>query len=354
MAGERNVISGNEGDGVRIESADSTGNKIMGNYIGTDKSGKIDLGNSGAGVFIYGAPGNVVGGTTAAARNVISANDLHGVTISGIGATDNRVTGNYLGTDASGTEDLGNYEQGVLISGAPANTIGGTTAGERNVVSGNDSEGVLIVGTGADGNRVTGNYVGTDKIGAAPLGNVGNGVFIYDTSNNTVGGTTAGAGNVIAYSIAGDGVRVYGPSAAGNRILSNSIFANAGLGIDLGDDGLTPNDPDDADIGPNYLQNFPVLSSAKKNAAGTTTVRGTLDSTPNGSFRLQFFSNPKGTNEGKTLLGSQLISTNGAGDASFVFSTKKPVRLGQNITATATGPGGNTSEVSAPKQVVTS
>jgi len=142
------------------------------------------------------------------------------------------------------------------------------------------------------------------------------------------------------------------PGATGNRILSNSIFANVQQGIDLGADGPNANDPGDADTGANYLQTFPVLSSARKNAAGTTTVKGTLNSTPDKTFTLQFFSDPKGTNEGKTLLGSGTFSTDGSGKASFTFSTKKAIRLGQNITATATGPGGNTSEFSAPKKVV--
>ena len=112
------------------------------------------------------------------------------------------------------------------------------------------------------------------------------------------------------------------------------------------------NDPDDADTGPNNLQNKSLLSSARKNSAGTTTVRGTLDSTPNATFRVEVFSNPKGTDEGKTPLGSVIVSTNGAGDASLAFSTSKTIKLEQNITATATGPGGNTSEFSAPKKVV--
>ena len=238
------------------------------------------------------------------------------------------------------------------VSGADGTTIGGATAGERNVISGNDEDGVILFDAAAN-NKVAGNYIGTDKNGTAPLGNTGDGVHINNAPNNTVGGTTSMARNVISGNH-GSGVGIEGPDATGNRVLSNSIFANGLLGIDLNDDGLTPNDPEDADIGPNYLQNYPVLSSARKNAAGTTTVRGTLESTPHSTFRLQFFSNPKGTDEGKTLLGSQIVSTNGAGDASFAFAKKKPVRPGQNITATATGPGGNTSEFSAPKQVVAS
>jgi hypothetical protein len=349
QAGERNVISGNGYGGVAIQGSGTAGNRVLGNFIGTDKNGTVPLGNTLDGVSIVNAPNNTVGGATSRARNVISANKQAGVFIFGPDATGNKVIGNYVGTNASGTEDLGNY-QGVDVRDASNTIIGGTTAGERNVISANDNNGVLIYGPNAKGNQVIGNYLGADKNGAA-LGNSANGVFINASSNNTVGGATAGARNVIAAN-AGGGVSIYGAGATGDRVLSNSIFSNGGLGIDLGDDGSTANDPDDLDAGPNNLQNFPVLSSAKKNAAGNTTVRGTLDSTPNATFRVEVFSNPKGADEGKTPLGSVIVSTNGAGDASFAFSTSKTVKLEQNITATATGPGGNTSEISAPKKVV--
>jgi hypothetical protein len=148
------------------------------------------------------------------------------------------------------------------------------------------------------------------------------------------------------------GVGLYGDTATGNRILSNSIFTNGDLGIDLNDDGSTANDPGDADTGANDLQNKPVLSSAKKSATGTTTIKGSLNSTPNKIFKVRFFSNPEGTDEGKTFLGTKSVSTNGTGNVSFTFSTKKQIGLGQNITATATSPGGNTSEFSGPRKVV--
>jgi hypothetical protein len=94
----------------------------------------------------------------------------------------------------------------------------------------------------------------------------------------------------------------------------------------------------------------PAHASAKKGATGTTTVRGTLNSTPNKTFNVQFFSNPEGTDEGKTLLGSKSVTTDGTGNVSFTFSTTKAIRLGQNTTATS--PSGDTSEFSAPRKVV--
>ena len=344
----RNLISGNDADGVQLDNGEG-GNQVLGNLIGTKKGGVGPLGNSGSGVVID-TPNNTVGGTTAGARNIISGNDGNGVYIRAAEATGNRIVGNYVGTDASGTLDLGNRRDGVSISGAN-NTVGGATAAERNVISGNNGEGVAINGTAAKGNRVVGNFIGTDKDGTADLGNSLDGVFIYEASNNAIGGTQAGERNVILGN-GYDGVAIYSNGATGNRLLSNSISSNDEQGIDLNADGPTANDLGDADAGPNNFQNFPVLASARKGAAGVTTIRGTLATTANGTFRVQFFANPEGTDEGKTLLGSTTVSTSGTGDASFSFSTKKPVRLGQDITATATGPGGNTSEFSAPRRMV--
>jgi hypothetical protein len=268
-----------------------------------------------------------------------------------LAADSNKVSGNYVGADATGTKDLGNGEDGVQVSGSK-NTVGGATAGERNIISGNAGNGVELTGIFTTGNKVLGNFIGADKNGAPVLGNAGNGVYISG-AGNTVGGTTAAARNVISGN-AGSGVSIVGTDATGNRVLGNSTFSNGGLGIDLYDDGPTPNDSGDTDAGPNNLQNKPVLTSAKKSATGTTAIKGTLGSTPNSTIRVQFFSNPSGADEGKTLLGTRSVTTDGSGKVSFTFSTKQAIRLGQNITATATGPGGNTSEFSAPKRVVAS
>src|SRR3712207_6224753 len=164
----------------------------MGNYIGTDASGTQAAGNAGLGVFVSGASNNTIGGTTAAARNVISGNS-YGVGIGGA-AAGTRVAGNYIGTDASGTKDLGNSEYGVGTEGGSNSVIGGTTAAARNVISGNDSGGAIFV---ADSTRVAGNYVGTGASGTKDLGNDGNGVQIESGSNNIIGGATAGERNEI-------------------------------------------------------------------------------------------------------------------------------------------------------------
>jgi CSLREA domain-containing protein len=348
----RNIISGNDINGVSILSAKS--NKVTGNYVGTDKNGTADLGNSLSGVMIFGAASdNTIGGTEAAARNIISANAGSGVTIF-TGAEGNEVLGNYIGTDKTGTLDLGNDFQGVRIDGASNNAVGGTTAAARNIISANDQRGVTIEDADATGNKVRGNFIGTDKNGTADLGNFASGVFIGDAPDNTVGGTTAAARNIISGND-GSGVDVFGASATGNHILSNSINDNAALGIDLGNDGVTANDADDGDTGPNNFQNYPILNSATI-ASGTTTIKGTLNSTANTSFTLRFFSSlaadPSGFGEGEKFKGQKSLTTDSSGDATFTFKTKK-VPKGQFVSATATNQSSSaTSEFSLGKQVL--
>jgi CSLREA domain-containing protein len=332
---------------VGIYITGGTGSKVEGNYVGTDATGTQDLGNVFHGVAIGDdAPNNTVGGTTAGARNTISGNDADGVGIFYAGARGSKVEGNYIGTDATGTQDLGNSRYGVSILEAPNNTVGGTTAGARNVISGNDESGVRISGADARGNKVMGNRIGTDKNGTAPLGNTFGGVLIIfsgENSNNTVGGA-ASARNTIAFN-GTNGITAF--SSVRNRILSNSIHSNDELGIDLGNDGITPNDPQDPDTGPNNLQNFPVLTSAI-----TTTIKGKLNSKPSQTYKVQLFSNPASTNEGKKFLGQKSVTTGADGKVSFAFEPAQAVKVGQAVTATATDPDGNTSEFSESLEVV--
>lgn len=232
--GERNIISGNGGDGVSISGSGTISptinNTVSGNYIGTVVSGTQALGNTGDGVEIgAGAQNNTVGGDTEGERNVISANST-GVRIGGTDTMTNTVSGNYIGTDVTGTLDRGNTNEGVRIaSGAQNNTVGGQTAGERNVISGNNYYGVWIGGSEADGNTVAGNYIGTDAAGAQELGNTYDGVLINDgAQNNTIGGQTAGARNVIAASTnSGSGVHIFGTGTDGNTVSHNYIGTDA-------------------------------------------------------------------------------------------------------------------------------
>lgn len=221
-AGERNILSGNTGDGVVILGATATGNQVKGNFIGTDVNGTADVGNSLIGVEIIGSSGNTVGGTTAAERNIISGNTQDGVSINTGPASNNLVIGNFIGTDVNGTAALGNSFSGVRINGCSNNTVGGTTAGTGNLLSGNAGDGVAILGAAATGNQVIGNFIGTDVNGTADVGNLLNGVEIIGSSGNTVGGTTAGARNIISGNTQ-DGVSINTAPAANNLVIGNFI-----------------------------------------------------------------------------------------------------------------------------------
>ena len=190
------VINGFSGAGIVLRTAG--GNTIQGNYIGTNAAGDAALANE-VGINIDNAPNNLIGGTTEAARNVISGNQWDGVDIWGSSASGNDIQGNYIGTNVSGTGALGNAWDGVWIdAGAHGNTIGGTSTGARNIISGNLDDGIQISG-GSSGNTVLGNYIGTDATGSVALGNDGPGVYIAGNAfGNTVGGTAAGAENVIS------------------------------------------------------------------------------------------------------------------------------------------------------------
>ena len=272
----------------------------------------------------------------------------------------NLVTGNYIGTDITGTVALGNGVGVDIRSDSPdrpstANLIGGTDVAARNVISGN-STGVSIEYPGTSQNVVAGNFIGTDMTGTAALGNTERGVYVFHTtSNNVIGGTVPGAGNVIAYN-GGAGVLIgnapFNPSAgSGNSVLGNSIFANVGLGIDLGAfDGVTPNDPDDTDTGPNDLLNFPVLSSAVLDASNLT-ISGSINTEQDKTLRIEFFAGPAadpgGYGEGQTYLGFVTVEMGANNTAAFDQTLAvSGVLPGQVITATATDELGNTSEFS--------
>jgi hypothetical protein len=373
-AATRNVISGNL-VGINLGHGASN-NVIAGNLIGTNAAGTAAIPNGDYGVDVVTPGGtNVIGGTTAAARNVISGNGIFGVVLEGgpAIAAINRVEGNYIGLDVTGTSALGNGKAGVQVSfSSMDNIIGGTSAGSGNVISGNGSTGstgfpnanVDADGTGSSGTLIQGNLIGPNAVGTgAPTGLPGVAtVGVILGSGATLGGTVASAANVIAFN-PGAGVLVpntdssgQGSPVQGAAILGNSIFSNGQLGIDLGGsylpavgDGTTANDHCDADTGPNNLQNAPTLTSAPI-AGGNVTISGTLDSAPSTTFRVEFFANAScntsGHGEGRTFLGSANVTT-----ASNCVSAFGPlafaVPAGQTvITASATDSGNNTSEFS--------
>lgn len=343
-----NLISGNNFSGVLIQGGPATGNQVRGNYIGLQLNGTARLDNVNSGVRILGAPNNTVGGTTAAARNVISGNTNFGVSISGAPATGNTILGNYIGTQASGTAALGNTFSGISIDGAAGNVVGGTDAGTRNILSGNGFHGVIL-NNGASSNVVQGNYVGTGVNGTETIGNFYNGIEIRaSSSGNRIGGSAAGEGNLITNN-GGDGVLV--DSGTGNLISGNRISANNGLGIDLSPNGVTSNDSGDGDSGANNLQNFPELTSASQ-AGPVLTIQGTLDTAlALADFDLEFFysltADPSGNGEGAEFIGLATVTTDGSGDATFSESFSFSLPGGAIVSATATDPSDNTSEFSA-------
>jgi hypothetical protein len=355
VPGAGNVISGgfSGSPGVRLDGG-ASGNRVQGNLIGTDVTGTVDLGNGEHGVMIDGASNNLIGGTDLGAGNVISGNGVPGDVAHGIAvysfegpSTTNVIQGNRIGTNAAGTVALRNEGAGIQIQGAgvTGNTVGGTTAAARNLLSGNFFDGVGI-SDGAAGNVVQGNLIGTDVTGSAGLGNGTIGVSIDSAPNNFLGGTDPGAGNVISDNQVG--VVISGQTAVANAILGNRIFSNAGLGIDLGEDGVTANDDGDFDTGANALQNYPEIAGAVQNG-GVITVTGTLNSAPNQSYRLDFFMNESCDDstfgEGEELIASRILETDSGGDAQFTFFLDVE-SSGGNLTATATDALNNTSEFS--------
>jgi len=232
----RNLISGNGLDGVDLTNAAATGNLVEGNFIGTDATGADKLGNARLGVAVTsvvnsGSPSgsdNTIGGTAVGAGNVISGNGRFGVVVFGPygGATGNVVQGNFIGTDSSGEHSLGNVD-GVVLSSAASNTVGGADVSARNVIAGSGRYGVVIESQKSTGNLVEGNLIGTDKSGVSALGNALDGVLIQlGASSNTVGGVASGAGNLISGNL-GNGVQITDAGTAGNLVAGNRIGINA-------------------------------------------------------------------------------------------------------------------------------
>jgi hypothetical protein len=349
----RNVISGNTGAGVGVAFS---GNHVEGNFIGVDATGAAALGNSDRGVSVNGSA-NVVGGATAASRNIISGNN-RGVQFDG---SDHVLQSNSIGTDSTGTLALPNLNEGVSVNSATGVTIGGpaTPAGSApgNVISGNVGHGLDLFAN-PSGTVVQGNVIGADVTGSLPLGNSLDGIAIAG-SGNAIGGIAAGEGNVIAFNgtDTGNGVEVTNGAFTGNAIRGNSIFSNGRLGIELrhpsdGTGGPSPNDASpDADSGANNLQNFPLVTSVLYQGAHTT-ISVVFDGAPSTTFDIDFYANPicsprpRDFLEGQTYIGSGQFSTDGAGHAEFDAILTVTLEPGQPVTVTATDPGGNTSELS--------
>lgn len=328
----RNIISGNARDGIRL-SANSQSNRIEGNLIGLSTNGTSRLPNVGDGVYVTNAQANSIGGILITNRNYISGNHGSGVVLAGEPAVQNVVAGNYIGTAVNGSSAASNRLGGIRIDGARSNVIGSSSAFGLNLVSGNGSQGILLTGSAAY-NRVEGNFIGTDLSGTLSLANRGPGILLAaGASQNTIGGTATGTANRVGFNL-GAGVLVTNLTSVSNAVLGNLLYGNAGPPIDLGGDGVTTNDPaPDADVGPNNLQNAPVVTNALQ---GSTLLKGYLVGVPLASYRLEFFAEGS---PGMLFVGTTnlVLPAGGTQTFSYAFGVSAPTTWVVKGTASLNG-----------------
>lgn len=337
-----NVIAENGNDGIEI-SGSARGVRVAGNIIGLNTQGVLAMGNRRNGVEVNGnAHDIIIGGPQATFNiifhNAISANGVNGVAIDGH-AYNVTVSFSNIGTDLTGFAAVGNAQAGVYIgSGTRATTIGSTDPDLPTVISGNLGNGVEM--HGSRGNIVVGCFIGIDRAAALPLPNAGNGILLSNSSNNIIGRVTAGVNasavgpaNVIAFNGANG---VYVDSGTSNAIRENSIYGNALLAIKLGPWA-------------NKNASAPVLSSVVVMPLGTQ-VSGTLTSTPNSNFTIEFYADDLNRSSGRVFLGSKTVRTNAAGYAVFTFVGIQLPNGYSFVTASATDSQNNTSEFSAAKR----
>jgi len=339
------VINRFTGAGLVLNAGGST---VAGNWIGLNAAGTAKQANSTHGIYVAGTTGHQIGGTSVAARNVLSGNADKGIRFDGGGAG-SRVEGNYIGTSADGTLALGNTNGGVgLDNSASSITVGGSAAGAGNLISGNGIQGIGVSG---NGHVIYGNTIGMNATRTAALANQ-RGIWVYVTDNTLVGGTGAGQANVIAGNTE-QGVRLepqYG--SVKTTLRRNAIYGNGSLGIELmtnaGATGVTANDGALNSSFGNSAMDFPVLTAARArgNQLTASGYVGLPPGTPafSGAQVEVFASDNSGSNgQGQTYLGSFTV----AADGTFTGTTTMPVgvlRLGTRLTATATDGNGNTSE----------
>lgn len=321
---------------------DSGNHTIVGNYIGTDQSGTASRGNTRNGITLEFSDGNTIGGTTAADRNVILNSGLDGIYIDR--SDNNVITGNYIGFLADGSGALGQDDDGIYFAGdSTGNRIGGSAAGEGNVIVGSGNNG-LEFGSTSNSNTVQGNWIGVSPGGLA-LGNATAGIRLHTSaSDNVIGGTASGQGNVIAYNGA-YGVSTSG-SAARNLIIGNSVYSNGGLGIDVGHDGTVT------------LETSTPELIRVENAGPNLQVRGTVSGTPGEVYTIAVYSSasadPTGHGEAERFLTAFDVTIPATGTPTVQFNeviNGEALPLGHFVTATASDSAGTTSEFAANFQV---
>lgn len=361
---ERNVISGNGGGGIFVGSGNVV---VRGNHIGTDVTGASGLGNNSYGILVSWQANATIGGGVLGGGNLISGNQGPGIWLDNPLTNPAKIERNLIGTNISGTAALANTGDGILVEASNVTIGSKTLAEDGNLISGNQGNGINIVGPAAGQNasatKIWGNKIGTNFPRTAALPNGGAGIMINSSTNNHIGelgnptarntisgntgrgvALTNSSSNRVDQNYIGvnhlgtsigngdDGVAVL--SGVHNTIRWNSIFANAGLGIDLGPNGVTANDPLDNDSGANNLQNFPVIERAHPNM-----VIGSFNSLPNYNFQIDFYRSnscdASGHGEGAAYVGSHGVVTNAVtGGVDFV--SPESASVGEFITATAT------------------
>ncbi len=339
---DRNVLSGNQ-KGVLIQS--STNVTLIGNLIGTDKDGLTDLGNTNVGVHLTGATSGsiMIGGDTASERNIISGNDNGGILSADMSAL--TIRGNYIGVDATGGQSLANSNHGVSIYRGSGALIGGAAAGQGNVVSGSTNEGIYLNQTSDV--TIAGNTIGLSADRLVTLPN-NNGIYL---TNGATGTLIGGAATAAANWIGGNhltGITLHSTAGGNNTIRGNRIVGNGTLGIDLGNDGRTLNDVGDVDAGVNDLQNFPELTTAVIQSGGVR-VTGSLSTEPSKSYLIELFAAAI-DGDADRRVGSANVMTDGSGNATIDVLITESVASNERITATATldhgdGTFGGTSEL---------
>ncbi|HWD19609.1 MAG TPA: M12 family metallopeptidase [Verrucomicrobiae bacterium] len=323
-----NLISGNGAQGIFVDGPASD-TQIQANYLGVDATGARAIPNGYAGIEIYNNTQNtLVGGVRASDRNILSGNNAQGILID-YGSSDNFVEGNFIGLDATGTKLIPNQYAGVelYVSGG-GNVIGGLI-GARNYIGGNNNSGVALDGR-SSGNFVQGNSIGVNYTnGAAP--NLYQGVSIFGgASSNLIGGATLGAANLIANNPY-DGVDIFDAPSVDNTVQGNSIIGNGG-GLNLYNGG-------------NESAPSPSLLSAVLTT--NLAVFGSLTSQANTVFHLDFYASPPASPQAAVWLGSRDANTDSGGFVTFNISLGAIVPAAQVLTATATDPSGNTSALSS-------
>jgi len=329
------ALGGANGNGIVLAS---NGNFVFGNFIGVSANGSTPFAftsQTSAAVYVTGG-GNTIGSAAVGDRNVLNA-PFAGINVAPSGNT--LIFNNYIGVVAAGTAKL-DTGSGIVMSASSASSIGDGTASGGNLISGCSGWGIILSDTSST--HVAGNHIGVAADETTPLGNGKGGIQISGLSNTNVIGGGPGAANVIANNT-GTAVLIARniSDPQNNSVLSNSIYNNQGLAIDLSKtlagDGVTPNDPLDTDAGPNALTNTPVLTSAVNSPDGSSQFTGEMHGLADTTYLIEIYDNAAASIQARYFMGSTTVQTDALGNADFTFTAVgKELTAGGFSTASAT------------------